>query len=94
MTQEVRLRAVKLGDVDLSGSTAVLTGSPGCCEFQGILGISPLHFKRISFDFEHGLFGVELRESQDEQVAQKSSCYGYLPDSCGPSAFQRHGPPR
>ncbi|HVO64185.1 MAG TPA: pepsin/retropepsin-like aspartic protease family protein [Terriglobales bacterium] len=64
LAPEVRLPNFKVGDEDLSGSTALLTTVPNCCEFQGIFGISALRFKRVTFDFQRGLFGMELL-SQD-----------------------------
>ena len=81
---QVRLKQVKLGGIDLSGSTAILATSPVCCKFQGILGVSALHFKRISFDFQHRLLGIEVRDLQAEEAAK--TCFGYLAvgSNCGP----------
>lgn len=91
--RQVHLDEMKLGKTDLSGLPAVLTWSPGCCAFQGILGISAQHFHRVAFDFERRMFAFEIRELPDTQVAGSASCPGRL-NRCVGFAFQQVSPPR
>jgi hypothetical protein len=60
MASTVRLQNFSIADLDLSGTTAVLANVPQCCEFDGILGISTLRFRKLSFDFEQQRLGIEL----------------------------------
>jgi predicted aspartyl protease len=57
---QVQLQSMHIGRHDFSGSTALLATVRNCCKFQGMLGISSLHFRRVSFDFKHRLLGLEL----------------------------------
>jgi predicted aspartyl protease len=93
--RQVQLEEMKLGKTDLGGLPAILTWSPGCCGFQGILGISAQQFKRIGFDFDRRMFAFEIREFPDTQVAGSSSCPGHMsPNRCVGLAFQQVSPPR
>jgi predicted aspartyl protease len=58
---EVQVRELQIGDTNLNGSKALIAGTPACCHLQGILGISALHFNRVSFDFKHHMVGFEFR---------------------------------
>jgi predicted aspartyl protease len=71
---EIQLANFTVGNRDLSGSTAVLATVPECCEFQGVFGISALRFKRISFDFQHRLLGLDLPDTDDSAFLSGSSC--------------------
>ena len=88
---EVRLPHFKVGDEDLSGSTALVATVPNCCEFQGVFGISAWRFKRVTFDFERGLFGMELADQSPldpEPVA--GACSGLGRGGCGLGLLQRN----
>ena len=91
--RQVHLEEMKLGKTDLSSLPAVLTWSPACCSFQGILGISAQQFNRVAFDFERRMFAFEIRELPAAQVAGSASCPGHL-NRCVGFGFQRVSPPR
>lgn len=57
---EVQVTNLKIGKKALNKSTAVLASAGQCCTFQGMLGVSATQFRRVSFDFQHGLLGLEL----------------------------------
>jgi predicted aspartyl protease len=60
-------------------------------EFQGVFGISAWRFKRVTFDFERGLFGMELADQSPldpEPVA--GACSGLGRGGCGLGLLQRN----
>lgn len=71
---EVRLANFKVGNADLSGSTAVIATVPRSHPFQGMLGISAFHLKRLSFDFQRRLLGFDLVDSIESVLPNSSSC--------------------
>lgn len=74
---EIQLTDFKIGHEDLSGSTALLTTVPNCCEFQGIFGITALRFKRVTFDFQHALLGLEEVEHVEVPESLAGTCAGF-----------------
>jgi predicted aspartyl protease len=82
LVPEIQLANFKVGHEDLSGSTAVLTTVPNCCEFQGILGISSLRFKRVTFDFQHELLGLELVHESASPESLARACSEFSAASC------------
>jgi predicted aspartyl protease len=81
LAPEVQLATFKVGREDLSGSTAVLTTVPNC-DFQGILGISALKFKRVTFDFQHELVGLELVDESTSTKSDVGACWGLVATTC------------
>jgi predicted aspartyl protease len=75
LAPEIQLANFKIGHADLKGSTAVLTTVPNCCGFQGILGITALRFKRLTFNFQRKLLAVEL-------VDEEQPCNGFASATC------------
>jgi hypothetical protein len=71
---EIQLANLKVGNADLSGSSAVLATVPRGSEFQGIFGISATHFKRVSFDFKHRLLGFDFVNSDEGAVPSGGWC--------------------
>jgi predicted aspartyl protease len=71
---EVQLTNFKVGNADLSGSTAVIATVPRSHAFQGMLGISAFHLKRLSFDFQRRLLSFDLRDSIESVLPNSSSC--------------------
>lgn len=84
---EVQVTNLKVGKKALNKSTAVLASAGRCCTFQGMLGVSASQFRRVSFDFRHGLLGLELpiRDlasvllTQPCQVAFAGTACGHAP---------------
>lgn len=76
LAQEIHLTDFKIGSEDLGGSTAVLTTIPNCCEFQGVLGISAQAFKRVTFDFQRQLLGLELADDPASLRPFSDGCSG------------------
>jgi predicted aspartyl protease len=81
LAPQVQLANFKVGDQDLSGSMALLTTIPNCCEFQGVLGITALRFKSVTFDFQHRLFSLELLD-QEEGDSIPGLCAGRSAGNC------------
>ncbi len=82
LAPEIELANFKVGHEDLSGSTAVLTTVPNCCEFQGILGISASRFKRVTFDFQRRLVGLESLKEDTLLEPDRGSCPSPMDPSC------------
>ena len=82
LAPQVRLVSFKVGHQDISGSTAVLTTVPNCCEFQGVLGVSALKYKRVTFDFQHGLLGLELIDESASPESDAGACSGLAVTIC------------
>jgi predicted aspartyl protease len=61
--RQVQLNEARIGKVNLSGSLALVAGNATCCHLQGVLGISQVQFKRVTFDFARRLVGFELQNS-------------------------------
>jgi predicted aspartyl protease len=61
--RQIQLKDAHIGDVNLSGTLALIAGNPTCCHLQGLLGISQVQFKRVVFDFTRSLVGFELQNS-------------------------------
>ena len=85
LAPKVQLANFKVGHEDLSGSAAVLTTVPNCCEFQGVFGISALRFKRVTFDFQHELFGLELADENEGPEPVPGMCSGPAGRTCRPA---------
>lgn len=82
LAPEIQLASFKIGHQDLSGGTAVLTTVPACCNFQGVLGITSLRFKRLTFDFQHKLLAVEPVDEEQSLDAISGSCTGLASAAC------------
>ena len=77
---QIQLSELQIGDMDLSGSTAVLVTIPKCCQFHGMLGVSSIHFRRVSFDFQNRLFGLELAGESKDVFSDQRMCSSVLDD--------------
>jgi len=82
---EIEVTGLTLGKANLGRALAAIADQSPSRKVQGILGISATVFKRISFDFGHGLASVELThtvaDSTDETLSCEaalsfSACYG------------------
>lgn len=94
LAPEIQLPYFQLGHEDLSGSTALLATVPNCCEFQGILGISAVRFKRITFDFQRKLVDLELNDENGFSASVNGSCSGWAIATCGRSVAPGFVPKR
>ncbi len=83
LAPQIQLANFKIGDYDLSGSTALLTTVPNCCDFQGILGITALRFKRVTFDFQHRLLSLELLDQDEGDSVVPGACSRSSLSNCG-----------
>ena len=61
--RQIQIKDAHIAGVNLSGTLALIAGSPTCCHLQGLLGISQVQFKRVVFDFTRRLVGFELQNS-------------------------------
>ena len=86
LAPEIQLTDFKIGREDLSGSTALLATVPNCCEFQGLLGVSALRFKRVTFDFKNELVGLELFNGNGFLASVAGAC----PEAACQDAFVPH----
>jgi predicted aspartyl protease len=84
ISPEIQLANFTVGGNDLSGSTALLANVPDCCEFQGILGITAWRFRRITFDFQRALFGLELADEDASGEPLAGACSALTRASCQP----------
>jgi predicted aspartyl protease len=84
LVPQIQLANFRVGNTDLSGSTALLTTVPNCCEFQGMLGISGLRFRRIIFDFQHRLVELDLPARYEAMSSLSGFCSRAVADAgCG-----------
>ena len=87
---EIQLAKFRVGNADLSGSTAVIATVPQSHEFQGVLGISAFHLKRLSFDFQRRLLGFDLADSIESGLPSGSSCgNAFAAGGCGHALLVR-----
>jgi Aspartyl protease len=75
----VRLQNFTVGDNQVSGQLAVLATVPQCCEFGGILGVSGLHIRKLSFDFQDRLVGIELFDDESAASTSDGHCRPAFP---------------
>jgi hypothetical protein len=61
--QKLAVKQLRIGEINLNVSLALVGETATCCDIQGILGISASRFKRIAFDFERGVMGFELQDA-------------------------------
>jgi len=60
--REVQITNARLGNTDLGSRRAFVAEHKTADDFDGLLGISPLNVREISFDFEHRLFTWQPRD--------------------------------
>ena len=82
---QVQLNRVRIGNTDLSASTALLANVPNCCEFQGMLGISALQFRRVSFDFQQRVLGLEFLYGTQAPALLAGPCRSVAAANCEPT---------
>ena len=61
--REVQITNARLGNTDLGSRRAFVAEHRKTDDFDGLLGISPLNVREISFDFEHRLLTWQPRDS-------------------------------
>ena len=76
--QEIEVTALTLGKTNLGRGLAVIADQSPSQSVQGILGISAAVFKRISFDFGHGLASFELAHTVPDRTNETLSCEAAL----------------
>jgi predicted aspartyl protease len=62
--QKLPVKQLRIGEMNLNVSLALVGKTATCPDIQGILGISASHFKRIAFDFQRGEVGFELQDAK------------------------------
>ncbi len=79
---ELALREVQLSDVQLGNSSLgarrayIATDHNNSLSFDGLLGVSALHVRQVSFDFEHRRFTWQSQNTWIPTLA------GEVPDNC------------